>query len=149
MDVTPRANADAVDQREQRKHGDGDDAVGDRQLHQIAEIAREGDRNRSHAAGLDHQQQRPAVKEGGHGPIGVAQIGILAADLRPPSGKLGINERRGQRDNAANDPHSDNEQRRIDVSSHFGGSDKNARADDPSHHQHRRVEQSETPREAV
>ena len=55
---------------------------GDGKLDEIAEIAREGDRDRGHSARLDDQQQRPAVEEGRHRPVGVAQIGILAADLR-------------------------------------------------------------------
>ena len=55
---------------------------GQRQCGQLVEIAREGDRDRRHAARLDDQQQRPAVEEGWRLAVGVAQIGILAADLR-------------------------------------------------------------------
>ena len=76
----------------------GDRAVGQRQAGQLEEIAREGDRDRGHPARLDDEQQRPAVEEGRHRPPGVAQIGILAADLGPARGKLGIDEGAGDRD---------------------------------------------------
>ncbi len=99
LDVAAGAHAEAVDQRQQRERRNARSTPsGSGRMRQLAEIAREGDRHRRHPARLDDQQQRPAVEEGRHRPVGVAQIGILAADLGPPRGKLGIDECAGDRD---------------------------------------------------
>ena len=132
-----------------RKHCHGDDAVGNGDVDKFAEIASERDRNGRHAARLDHKQKRPAVKEGRHRTIGVAQIGILAADFRAPCRELRVNEGRGERDEAAEHPYADNQQRRLDVPRDLGRRNEDPRADDPAHHQHRRVERTEPSREAV
>jgi hypothetical protein len=110
---------------------------------ELAEIAREGDRHRRHSARLDDQQQGPAVKEGRHRPPGIAQIGILAANLRPARGELGIDEGAGDCDQAAGQPDPDDQQRRAHLPGHLGRIQEDTRADDAAHHQHGRIEQAE------
>ena len=148
-DVAAGADAEAIDEREQREDRHGDETISNGQLHQIAEIAREGDRDGGHSAGLDHEQQRPAVEEGRHRSVGVAKIGILAADLGTARGKLGVDEGGGEGDEAAKDPHADDEKRGIDVLRDFRRCDEDPGTDDAAHDEHGCVEQAEAADEAV
>ena len=67
LDVASRAHAEAIDQRSAARATATATALsGNAELDEIAEIAREGDRDRGHSARLDDQQQRPAVEEGRH-----------------------------------------------------------------------------------
>jgi hypothetical protein len=67
----------------------------------------------------------------------------LAADLGPARGQLGVDERGGERDQPAEQPHADDQDRRGDVLRDLGRCDEDAGADDPAHDQHGRVEQAE------
>ena len=147
LHIAAGADAEAVDRGQQRQHAGGHGAVGDGQMGELLEVAGKGDRHRRHPARLDHQQQRPAVEEGRHRPPGVAQIGILAADLGPPRGELGIDERAHDRDRAADQPDPDDQRWRGDMPRHLRRIDEDAGADDPAHDQHGRVEQAEPPDE--
>ena len=59
-------------------------------------ISRKGDRDCRHAAGLHHQQQRPSIQKRDGRMIRLAQVRILAAEIRPEHRQLGIDECAGQ-----------------------------------------------------
>src|SRR5262249_6098345 len=66
---------------------------------------------------------------------------------RTLGGELGVDERARQRDQSANSPRSDNENRGRDLLGDNIRVDKDPRTDDSTHHNHRGIEQAETPRE--
>ena len=142
LHIASRSHSKAVHESEDGKRYDGDDAVRHGQTHKLAEIAREGDRDRRHSARLDDEQQRPAVEERRHRPVGIAEIGILSADFWPPCGELRVDQGRGKRDQPAKHPHPDNQRRCRDVTRNLGRVDENSGADDPAHDQHGRVERT-------
>ena len=71
-----------------------------------------------------------------------AQVGILAADLGPGGRQLRINERAEQRGDTPDQPGRHDEQRRPRRAGDDRWSDEDARADDPAHHDHGRVERT-------
>src|SRR5690349_5160531 len=114
---------------------------------QLKEVARERDRDRRHAAGLDYQQQRPAIEESEERMVSFAQIGILPADLWQTLSQFGVDERTGKRNDAARDPRSQNERRSVDLLGDHVGIDEDTRPNNAAHHQHCRVEESKPARE--
>ena len=76
-----------------------------------------------------------------------ANVCILAANLRPKRRELCVNERACQGYQSADCPRSQNRGRRMNC---FGDNvriHENARADDSTHHDHRRIEEPEPSRE--
>ena len=138
-----RAHPETVDHREQRQRRRRDERVIQRPLRQLEEIAGKSHRHRRHAAGLDDEQQHPAVNESHRRMQRLAQISVLPADDRQPRGQLRVNKSAGQRDQPARDPRPENERRSVDPLRDDVGIDENARADDAAHHRHRRAEQAE------
>src|SRR2546423_3361117 len=78
---------------------------------------------------------------------GVAQVRVLAADFGAARGQLGVDERARERDCAAREPSAEYEEGRVNLPRDDRGVDEDAGADDAAHHDHRRVEQTQTPRE--
>ena len=109
LHVASGPDAHAIDQCQKGKDRDCDDAIRKRNLHKVREIACEGDRDSGHPARLDNEQKGPAVEERRHRTKSIANVGVLAADLRPTRCELGVNERRGERDNSAQDPDADDQ----------------------------------------
>src|SRR5207249_9809603 len=73
----------------------------------------------------------------------VAQIRVLAADLRPERGQLRVDEGARQRDEAAHDPRPQDQEGRVDLPRDHVGVHEDAGADDAAHHDHGGVEQPE------
>src|SRR3954454_2563669 len=96
LSVAPRANAQAVDQCEHKHGRHRDKIIGDCRLSEIVKISRERYRDGRHPAGLNDQQKGPSVEERGQGAVGIAQIGILAADRWPADRELGVDQRAGK-----------------------------------------------------
>ena len=149
LERSANAHAEAVDRRQQEKNGRRDGAFGKRPAGQIEEVAREGDGDRGHAARLNDEKQRPSVEEGRRLAIGIPQIGILAADLRPPVGQFGIDQRARHGDQSAQRPYADDQAGRLDMTCDLGGIDEYAGSDNPAHDQHRCVERPKTADQAV
>jgi hypothetical protein len=147
LNVAARSDTGPVDDREQRQCRDGDPLLGCERSGQLVEVAGEGHRDGSHAATLDHEQQRPAVEEGGERVKGVPDVRVDATDGRAQSRQLRVDERTDQRDHAPDDPRAEDERRGLDVSRHDVRVDEDPGTDDAPHHQHRRVERVEAARE--
>src|SRR5207302_1739164 len=97
-----------------------------------------------HSARLNHEQQTPAVNKADQRMHGLAQINVLAAGLRDLRRKLGIDERPRQCNQSADGPCSENQKWSMNLLSYYIRIREDARADDPAHHDHRRVEEAET-----
>ena len=110
---------------------------------QLVEVAAENNCRAGHAASLDDEQQRPAVKECDYRMIRIAQVGVLAANARPKHREFCVYERSDQRDGATEQPRAKNQHRRMQLARDDGWIYKNAGADDPAHHDHRGVERAE------
>src|ERR1051326_413266 len=77
-----------------------------------------------------------------------AEIRILAADVRPPRGQFRVDEGADHGDDPAHEPCAENQNREMNLPCDGGRIDEDARTDDPSHYDHRRVEQAEPPGQA-
>ena len=76
-----------------------------------------------------------------------AKISVLAADHGQPRGEFGVNEAAKERDEAARDPHRQDEEGGVDA---FGDEiriDENSRTDDATHNCHGGAEKAEVARE--
>ena len=74
---------------------------------------------------------------------GVAQVDVLAARARHQLAELGVGERAGERDRAADGPGGQHERRRVERAGDEVGVDEDARPDDSANDDHRRVEGAE------
>ena len=63
---------------------------------------------RGHAAGLNYQKQRPSIKKSDAGVIGLANVGILAADGGHARSKLSVNKCAGHGDESTENPRTKN-----------------------------------------
>ena len=99
-----RANAETIDERENSQRERGKRAAGNGNVRQLDKIFSKCDGHRGHSAGLDYQQQRPSVKKSDAGVIGLAHVGILAADGGHARGKLGVNKCAGHGDESTENP---------------------------------------------
>ena len=116
-------------------------------MRELLEIAGEGDGAGGHAAGLDDEQQSPSVDEGQQRVVRLAQVRVLPADPRPASRELGVNEGAGERDEPAHGPGQEDLERSVDAARDHRRVHEDAGADDPSHHDHRGIEEAEPPQE--
>ena len=103
----------------------------------------EGDGHRRHRAGLDGRQQRPPVEEPGQRMVGLAQVGVLAADPRADGAELRVGERAGQRDQPARHPRGEHLAPARQPPGDDGRVDEDAGADDGADHDHGGVEEAQ------
>ena len=75
-------HAHAIHHRENCDRDDGDHAIGNSPSREIEQVARESDRHCRHAACLDNKQQNPSVEKSERRMVGIAQIRVLASDVR-------------------------------------------------------------------
>jgi hypothetical protein len=78
---------------------------------------------------------------------GFAEVGVLPAHLGASRGQLGVDERARERDRATGEPRAEDEEGRVHLLRDDVRVDEDARADDAAHHDHRRVEQPQPPRQ--
>ena len=79
----PGPHAEAVDGGQRGQGQDGHARLGQRQRHELAQVAREGHGHRGHPAALRDEEERPAVEEGHPRAVGLAQVGVLTAHRGP------------------------------------------------------------------
>ena len=113
----------------------------------LLSVSRKRHGDRRHAACLHDQQQRPAIQKRHGRMIGIPQIRILSAKIRPEHCQLGINKRTCQRSKATQYPRAQDQRVRVNLSRNNVGIDENSRTDDPAHHDHGRVKGADAPRE--
>jgi hypothetical protein len=109
---------------------------------QVDEVPREGYGDGCHPAGLNHQQQYPAIKKRECRVIGLAKIRILSADCGKSGREFGPYECPAQADEPAEEPRSYDERGRVHLTGNDIRVDENAGADDSAHHRHGGVEQA-------
>ncbi len=139
-------DAEAIDRSEKRQGRGGDERIVDGPLREFEEIARERDGDGGHATSLNDEKQHPAVKKCDAGMERFAKISVLAADHGQPRGQFGVNEAAKERDEAAGNPHRQDEEACVDA---FGDEiriDENSRTDDAAHHCHGGAEKAEMAR---
>ena len=78
----------------------------------------------------------------------LAQVSVLAADRRPARRQFRINECAQHRNHAAGDPHSENQQRGVQLLRDDIRVDEDAGADDAAHDDHGGVEESHLPEQS-
>src|SRR5205085_6327716 len=76
-----------------------------------------------------------------------AQVNVLPARARQTCGQLRVDERARERDHAAREPRTQDQDGRVYLLRDVVRVDEDACADDPAHHDHRRVEQTKLARE--
>ncbi len=144
LGVAAAPHAEAVDGREDGQREQRDQPLRDGRAGELDGVTRKGRRDSGHAAALDDEQQRPAIEKG-HGRMpGVAKVRVLTADLRPERGQLGIDEGAEQRHHPTSHPRAEDQQRCVDLPGHDIWVDEDPAPDDAAHHDHRRVEGTET-----
>ena len=74
---------------------------------------------------------------------GVAQVGVLSADVGAQRRELGVDEGAHERDDAAGGPYAEDERRGVDLPGHDVRIDEDAGADDAAHDEHGGVERAE------
>ena len=136
MQGTAGPYARAVDHRQNQQSKHRHLPVGGVNSRQLKEITRESYCYGSHAASLNHQEQHPAIKESSQWMIDVAQVGVLAANVRHTVSQFRPNKRSDQRDDAAGEPCAQNQRRCVYALSNYIRIDKNARPNRTAHHQH-------------
>jgi len=139
----PRANAKTIDDCEPCERYRGDNPIRQANVRQIQKVSREGHRDRGHPSALNNQQQSPSVDKSGNRVKRLANVCVLPADLRPQRRKLGIDKGSRKRDQSPDSPRAKNQFRRVDDFGDYVRIHENARADDPSHNQHRSIEQTQ------
>src|SRR5438094_4451088 len=140
-------DAEAIDRSEKRQGRGGDERIVDGPLREFEEIARERDGEKKKPTSLNDEKQHPAVKKCDAGMERFAKISVLAADHGQPRGQFGVNEATKECDEAARDPHRQDEEGGVDA---FGDEiriDENSRTDDAAHDGHSGAEKAEVARE--
>jgi len=137
------AYAEAVDGGEQGQGTCGQVRIPDRPMREFEKIACEDDCDGSHAAGLNHQQQHPAIEKRHARMKRFAQVSVLAAHGGQARGEFGIDEAAEKRDDTAGNPSRQDEERGVDALGDQIRIDEDSRADDAAHHGHGRAKQAE------
>ena len=127
-----------------RKRDRGDDPrVGRNRGREHAEEAGECNRYRRNRSGLNDQEKRPAVEKTPQRRIGFAQVDVLSARLGHHRRKLAIGKRRGNRQDAGNNPGEEQTARRTRLPGDVGGHDEDAGANHRADDNHGGVEQAQ------
>src|SRR5208283_1143936 len=90
-------------------------------------------RHRGHGAGLNHQEERPAVKETKERAKGFTQVDILPASLRYHARQFTITDGRDDGHQSTDEPSEKEQARRLNLATNISGYNKNAR---PNHRAH-------------
>src|SRR6185503_16713460 len=80
------------------------------EISKFQKVTSKRDRDCCHTAGLDHQQQSPAIQKCDERMIGIAEISVLAANFRPQRCELRPDECRSQRDEPTQSPNEENQE---------------------------------------
>ena len=108
-----------------------------------ARVLGEGHRDSRDGAGLDDQEQRPAVEEARQRAVGLAQVDVLAARVGDHARQLAVAHGRGHGDERGDEPDDQQPARAAHGARDVGADDEDARADHGAGHQHGRVEESQ------
>jgi hypothetical protein len=111
--------------------------------HQQAEEPRERNGDCRNRAGLDDQEERPAVEKAPERRERLAQVNVLAARPRHHGGQLAVRQRRRQRQQPRDEPRGEQPSRAAHLPSDVGRDEEDARPDHRPDNDHRRVEQTE------
>ena len=112
-----------------------------------AERLRERDGDRGHEAGVDREEEGPAVEESPEGGEGLGEEDVLPSRPGEGGGQLAVTEGSGQRQEASEHPQSQEEPGRLQVARHDGGGEEDPRADHAPQDEGGGVEQAETANE--
>ena len=96
-------------------------------MRQLEKIAGKGHRHRRHPAGLDDEQQHPAVNKRHRRMQRLAQIGVLPTDDWQSRRQLCVNESAGERNQSAHDPRPQDQRRSMNALRDNIGIDENSR----------------------
>ncbi len=104
-----------------RRHvGDVPDPVGGRDgREEDAEELAEGHADGGDGAGLDDQEERPAVEESPERAEGFAQVDVLAAGVRHHGGEFAVGERAGDGHESGDQPGGDQQRGRVGQRARF------------------------------
>ncbi len=107
-----------------------------------AEELAEGHAHGGDGAGLNHQEQRPAVEKSPERPQGFAQVNVLPAGAGHHGGQFAVAERGHDGHESGNGPGSNQQRRRTDFAADLGRHNEDAGADHRAHDQHGRAGQA-------
>ena len=116
---------------------------------QHAEVTREADRHGRDRAGLDDQEQRPAVEEPPQRRERFAQVDVLAAGARHHRRQFAVGQRADDRQHAGHDPRGQQPSGAPTLPRHVGRHDEDAGPDHRADDDHRGVEEAEASCEFV
>ena len=138
LHTAARSHAHAIDDRQRSDDDDGCDFLGASGEYEL-KIFGERDHHGRGATRVNHKQCHPAIKKSNRRMIGLAQVGVLAAYPRHAIRKFRVDKRTHERDCASRNPRGKNQRRRMNNFSDDIGIDKDSRAYDAAHHDHRGV----------
>src|ERR1039458_5629592 len=110
-----------------------------------AEELAERDTDGCDGAGLDDEEEGPAVEESPQRPQRLAQVNILPAGPGHHGGELAVAERAGDGHGRRHQPGRDQQRRRSNRPAHVRRDDEDARPDHRAHHNRSRGEQPHPP----
>src|SRR6185437_10438769 len=102
----------------------------------------EGHADGSDSAGLNDQEQCPAVKKSPERAEGFAKINVLPARMRHHGGKFTVSKGSDDGEESGDQPRANEERWRTDFAGNFCGYEKNSRTNHRTHHQHGRAGQA-------
>ncbi len=152
LDALPDLDAAGVPEGEQRDERDRERALArDAQAeiaafearHQDGGMAREGHGDGGDGAGLDHEEERPAVEEADQRPEGLAEVDVLAAGPREARDEIAVERRRRDRHDPRQRPHREEPAGGSEVAHHRRGDQEDAGADHRAGDEGGRVEKAE------
>src|SRR6202167_5675323 len=108
-----------------------------------AEIFSEGNRDGGRPASMNHENAYPAIEKTQERIVGLTDVSILSSDLGHAVGQFGVNKRSNQCEQAARRPSAKNHCGRVHQPRDNVGVDEYPGADDATHHNHSRVEDSQ------
>ncbi len=138
-DVIEEGNEDDGGDRNELSVRDGDGLVNEdlrqeRQRSERAENTYEAGDDGGNRSWLRDEEVSPAVQESTERTVGVTDVHVLAARLRPHRAQFGITERAKPREQATNNPGEVDQRGGADRLHHLRGNQKDAAADHGSDH---------------
>ena len=124
-------------------------AVGEMAGRQHAEVAGEGDGDRGDGAGLDDQEQGPAVEESPERAVGFAEIDVLAAGAGHHGRQFAVAQGGADGESAGDEPGRQQPAGGPDLARDVGGDDEDARADHGAGDEHGGIQQAEAAEEVL
>src|ERR1700723_2400217 len=143
LHAASRPYAHTVYCRERDYHRNRRYFLRDRASGKFAKVFSEGHSDGRCSARINHQYAHPSVEKTEQRVVSLANVSVLPTHFRHAIRKFSVNKSSHQREEPARQPGTQNHSRRVHQLRHHIGVDEYAGTDDPAHHQHGGVKNSQ------